>query len=85
MKNKILVINGASRINGNTDIVINKIIEGAHDAGVNIKLVEFYHLLFKRLNIKIVDMIFFSGIFKKRAVLDQGEYLNQAYLLGKNL
>lgn len=40
MSKTALVINGTARGNGNTDILVNKIIEGATDAGVSITLTE---------------------------------------------
>jgi len=184
MVKNVLVINGSTRINGNTDILINKIIEGSRDTGVNIKLielrnkkiancigcykclreskcsfqddmteirdeinkaellifasplywwgitglmktfidrlffyyhpqnrglisgkkviivtpmnqrdvahesellVEFYHRLFKRLGVKIIDMFFFSEVMEKGAVMDKREYLDRAYSIGNNL
>jgi len=39
MSDTVLIINGATRIKGNTDIIIDKIIEGAKNNGVNIKLI----------------------------------------------
>ncbi|MEW6110474.1 MAG: flavodoxin family protein [Nitrospirota bacterium] len=40
MAESVLIVNGATRINGNTDIIIRKIIEGAKKAGLNPTLVE---------------------------------------------
>ena len=37
MKKKVLILNGATRKNGNTDIIINKIIEGADNSEVEIE------------------------------------------------
>jgi len=48
-------------------------------------LVEFYRRLFRSLEIKIVDMFFFTGIMEKGAVSNKPEYLEQAYSIGKNL
>lgn len=39
-ENTLLIINGAARTDGNTDIIVEKIIEGSRDAGVNVKLIE---------------------------------------------
>ena len=40
MDKNILVINGATRQNGNTDIIINKIIEGSLNEKVKINLIK---------------------------------------------
>jgi multimeric flavodoxin WrbA len=40
MAESVLIVNGATRINGNTDILVGKIIEGAEGAGLNSTLVE---------------------------------------------
>jgi multimeric flavodoxin WrbA len=40
MSKTVMVINGTTRGNGNTDILVNKLIEGANNAGVNITLIE---------------------------------------------
>jgi len=40
MVKNVLVIDGSTRINGNTSILVNKIIEGSMNTGVNIKLIE---------------------------------------------
>jgi multimeric flavodoxin WrbA len=40
MAESILIVNGATRINGNTDILVGKIIDGAKNAGLNLNLVE---------------------------------------------
>lgn len=40
MAESILIVNGATRINGNTDILVGKIIDGAKNAGLNPNLVE---------------------------------------------
>ena len=40
MAESVLIVNGATRINGNTDILVGKIIDGAKNAGLNPKLVE---------------------------------------------
>ncbi len=40
MSQSVLIINGAVRINGNTDILVREIIEGAKKTGLNPKLVE---------------------------------------------
>jgi multimeric flavodoxin WrbA len=40
MAESVLIINGATRINGNTDILVEKIIDGAKNAGLNPNLVE---------------------------------------------
>lgn len=39
MPDTVLIINGATRVNGNTDIIIEKIIEGAKNNGVNVKFI----------------------------------------------
>jgi multimeric flavodoxin WrbA len=39
MFKNVLIINGSTRINGNTDILINKIIEGSVGTGVDITLI----------------------------------------------
>ena len=36
MRNDILIVNGAIRVNGNTDILVNRIIEGSRNSGTNI-------------------------------------------------
>ncbi|MFH1824342.1 MAG: NAD(P)H-dependent oxidoreductase [Candidatus Firestonebacteria bacterium] len=54
----------------------------AHESEV---IVEFYNRLFNCLGVKIVDMVFFSDIMEKGAVLNKPEYTNQAYSIGKNL
>ncbi len=54
----------------------------AHESEV---LVEFYNRLFNCLKVKIVDMIFFSDIMGKKAVLNRPDYLKRAYSIGKNL
>lgn len=36
MAKSILIVNGATRINGNTDILVSKIIEGSLNTGVNV-------------------------------------------------
>jgi len=43
MNDFVLIINGATRINGNTDILIEKIIAGANDAGLNPVSIEVRH------------------------------------------
>ena len=40
MVKNVLVINGSTPINGNTSILVNKIIKGSMNTGVNIKLIE---------------------------------------------
>ena len=40
MAESILIVNGATRIDGNTDILVGKIIDGAKNAGLNTNLVE---------------------------------------------
>lgn len=40
MAESVLIVNGASRINGNTDILVGRIIEGAKGVGLNPTLVE---------------------------------------------
>ena len=184
MSNTVLVINGTIRGNGNTDILVNRLVEGANNAGIHIKhtqlrkkeiancvgcfhcvedstcglkddmtdirhdinraelmifasplywwgvtglmktfidrlffyyyprnrgfisgkkamvltpmaekdatsvadlLSEFYKRLFNRLEVTIVETVFFGGIMDKRAVLDKPEYLEQAYALGGSL
>lgn len=40
MAESVLIINGATRINGNTDILVGKIIDGAKNAGLNPNLIE---------------------------------------------
>jgi len=40
MSKTVLIINGATRINGNTDILVKKIIKGSVNTGVNINLIE---------------------------------------------
>ncbi|MCP4607085.1 MAG: flavodoxin family protein [Planctomycetes bacterium] len=184
MSNQVLIINGATRINGNTDILVDRIIAGARNVGVSpllialqnkrisncigcyqcLKtskcsfqddmteiraliedaelvvlasplywcgvtglmktfidrlffyyhpqtkplitgkraliltpmnqrdiefesqvLVEFYKRLLSCLNVKIIEMFFFSEIMEKGAVLDRPEYLDQAYRIGTGL
>lgn len=184
MAKNILIINGSTRKNGNTDIIINKIIEGSINAGVKINLVnlrkknisdcngcyfcyksnkcaikddmkeiynrinkseliifaspiywwgvtgimkifidrlyfyysshnkslisgkkaiviapmnmnqdnyntkifiEFYNILFDNLDIMKINMFFFSDISEKGAILNNQDYIKQAYSLGKNL
>ncbi len=41
--NSVLIINGATRINGNTDILVERIIAGANHTGLNPALVELRH------------------------------------------
>ncbi len=48
-------------------------------------LVEFYKRLFDCLGIKIIKMVFFSGIMEKGSVMKKTEYLEQAYAIGMNL
>ena len=48
-------------------------------------LTEFYTRLWNRLEVNIVDMVFFGGLMDKRAVLERPEYLEQAYALGEDL
>ncbi len=36
MVKNILIVNGAIRVNGNTDILVNKVIEGARNAETDI-------------------------------------------------
>lgn len=40
MAERVLIINGATRINGNTDIIVGEIINGAKNAGLNPNLIE---------------------------------------------
>ena len=40
MDQSLLIINGATRINGNTDILVERIIAGARDIGLNPVLIE---------------------------------------------
>lgn len=40
MSSTVLIINGTTRAGGNTDILVEKIIEGSRDAGANVRLVE---------------------------------------------
>lgn len=40
MAGSVLIVNRATRIHGNTDIIVRKIIEGAIRAGLNPTLVE---------------------------------------------
>ena len=40
MAESVLIVNGATRINGNTDILVGKIIDGAKNAGLNPNLIE---------------------------------------------
>jgi multimeric flavodoxin WrbA len=39
MSNPVLIINGATRVNGNTDILVDRIIAGARDVGMNPPLI----------------------------------------------
>ena len=48
-------------------------------------LVEFYKRLLGCLNVEIVDMVFFSDIMEKGAVLGRPDYLDQAYRIGVSL
>jgi len=43
MDEPVLIINGATRINGNTDILIERIITGAKDVGLKPALIELRH------------------------------------------
>ena len=70
MDESLLTINGATRINGNTDILVERIIVGAKDIGLNPVLME---------------MFFFSNIMGKGAVSSKPDYLDQAYKIGTNL
>ena len=47
MKKSILVVNGAIRVNGNTDILVNKIIEGSLSTGTKITI---FNLREKRIS-----------------------------------
>jgi multimeric flavodoxin WrbA len=40
MAESVLIVNGAIRNNGNTDILVGKIIDGAKNAGLNPNLIE---------------------------------------------
>lgn len=40
MSNTVLIINGATRTNGNTDILVQKVIEGSMGSGAEVRLVE---------------------------------------------
>jgi multimeric flavodoxin WrbA len=40
MENSVLLINGSIRVDGNTDILVAKITEGAKDIGINTSLIE---------------------------------------------
>ncbi len=48
-------------------------------------LVAFYNRLLGCLDVKILNMPFFSDIMKKGSVLKKPEYLKQAYAIGTNL
>jgi multimeric flavodoxin WrbA len=48
-------------------------------------LVEFYNRLLGCLDVKILNMSFFSDIMEKGSVLKNPEYLKQAYAIGTNL
>ena len=39
MKNSVIIINGSIRKNGNTDIIVERIIEGAESSGIHPKLI----------------------------------------------
>lgn len=39
MNKRVLIVNGSIRVKGNTDTLINKIIEGSIDTGINLDLV----------------------------------------------
>jgi multimeric flavodoxin WrbA len=43
MDDFVLIINGATRVNGNTDLLIERIIAGANDAGLNPVIIELRH------------------------------------------
>jgi len=40
MDESVLIINGATRINGNTDILIERVIHGANNTGLAPMLIE---------------------------------------------
>lgn len=48
-------------------------------------LVEFYRRTFKSLNVDILDMLFFSDLMEKKAILKKPEYLDRALSIGKRL
>jgi len=48
-------------------------------------LVEFYNRLLGCLDVKILNMSFFSDIMEKGSILKKPEYLKQAYAIGMNL
>ena len=69
MSKSVLIINGATRPGGNTDILVERVVE-------------FYKRLFNCLGIEIVDMVFFGDIMGKGIVREKLEYLEQAYEVG---
>lgn len=48
-------------------------------------LVEFYRRLLKSLKVEILDMLFFSDLMEKDAILKKPEYLERCFSLGKRL
>lgn len=48
-------------------------------------LAEFYRRLFKSLNVEILDRMLFSGLMEKDGILKKPEYLERAFLIGKEL
>jgi multimeric flavodoxin WrbA len=48
-------------------------------------LIEFYRRAFNSLNVEILDMLFFSDLMEKEAILEKSEYLDQAFSVGRKL
>jgi multimeric flavodoxin WrbA len=72
------------RISGKNAVILTPMAE--HDVtSVADLLTEFYTRLWNRLEVNIVDMLFFGGLMEKQTVLERPEYLEQAYAVGEGL
>jgi multimeric flavodoxin WrbA len=68
-------------ISGKNAVIVTPMAE--HDVtSVADLLTEFYKRLWNRLEVNIVEMVFFGGLMDRRTVLERPEYLEQVYALG---
>ncbi len=71
-------------ISGKKAIIVTPMNQRTTDEETKI-LKEFYNCLLNCLEVEILNFFFFGGIMGKGDVLKNQEYLEKAYLIGKNL
>ncbi|UCE08341.1 MAG: flavodoxin family protein [bacterium] len=77
--------NNSALISGKKAIIITTMGEANNIEYESEVLVEFYKRALKSLQVEILDMLFFSDLMEKEAILKKPEYLEKAYDAGKDL